>query len=197
MSLKERIYSVLLVSASAKLNGELLELFPPLKYDPVSTVGNISAAKRALAEREFDFIIVNSPLPDDDGMRFAIDAGAGRNTVALLMVRSEQYNEFFDRAAEFGVFLLSKPVSRSSVSLALDWLASARERLRQTEKKVLSVEEKMDEIRLVNRAKWLLISELKMTEPDAHRYIEKQAMDRCISKRLVAEEIIKTYGRGA
>lgn len=78
--------------------------------------------------------------------------------------------------------------------LALDWLTSARERLRQTEKKVLSVEEKIDEIRLVNRAKWLLISELKMTEPDAHRYIEKQAMDRCVQKRRIAEEIIKTYG---
>lgn len=32
-----------------------------------------------------------------------------------------------------------------------------------------------------------------MEEPDAHRYIEKQAMDRCISKREVAQERIKTY----
>ena len=54
-------------------------------------------------------------------------------------------------------------------------------------------EEKMEEIRIVNRAKWLLISELKMDEPQAHRYIEKQAMDRCISKKEVAEEIIRTY----
>ena len=51
----------------------------------------------------------------------------------------------------------------------------------------------MVEIRVVNRAKWILISELKMEEPDAHRYIEKQAMDRCISRREVAEEIISTY----
>ena len=51
----------------------------------------------------------------------------------------------------------------------------------------------MAEIRIVNRAKWLLISELKMKEPEAHRYIEKQSMDRCVSKRIVAEEIIKTY----
>ena len=70
----------------------------------------------------------------------------------------------------------------------------ARERIRKTEKKTLSIEEKMNEIRTVNRAKWLLISELKMTEPEAHRYIEKQAMDRCVPKSLVAEEIIKTYG---
>lgn len=51
----------------------------------------------------------------------------------------------------------------------------------------------MAEIRVVNRAKWILITELKMSEPDAHRYIEKQSMDQCISKRQIAEEIIKTY----
>ena len=194
MGLKERVYSVLLVSASENLNTSLIELFPSSGYSPVQTVGNVSAAKRALAERDFDFVIVNSPLPDEDGMRFSIDAGAGKSTVVLLLVRGEQYHEFFDRAAEFGVFLLSKPLTKSSVTLALCWLASARERLRQTEKKVLSVEEKMDEIRLVNRAKWLLISGLKMNEPDAHRYIEKQAMDRCVPRRRIAEEIIKTYG---
>ena len=194
MRLKERIYSVLLVSASSRLNGSLLDLLPPSQYDPVHTVGNISAAKRALAERDFDFVLINSPLPDDDGMRFAIDAGSRGNTVVLLMVRSEQYAEVFDRSAAFGVFLLAKPLTRSGVTLALQWMISARERLRMTEKKVLSVEEKMDEIRLVNRAKWLLIRELQMSEPDAHRYIEKQAMDRCVAKRRIAEQIIEMYG---
>ena len=54
------------------------------------------------------------------------------------------------------------------------------------ETKNLSVEEKMEEIRLVNRAKWILIEQLKMNEPDAHRHIEKQAMDRCVSKKEIA-----------
>ena len=65
--------------------------------------------------------------------------------------------------------------------------------MRKSEKKALSIEEKMEEIRIVNRAKWLLISELKMDEQGAYRYIEKHAMDRCISKREIAEEIIETY----
>ena len=51
----------------------------------------------------------------------------------------------------------------------------------------------MQEFRLVNKAKWLLIDKQKMAEPDAHRYIEKTAMDRCVPKRAVAEEIIKEY----
>ena len=61
------------------------------------------------------------------------------------------------------------------------------------EEKQTAVEEKIDEIRLVNRAKWLLIECLGMTEPEAHRYIEKQSMDRRVSKREVAQAVIKTY----
>ena len=42
----------------------------------------------------------------------------------------------------------------------------------------------------MNRAKWQLIDQRGMTEQDAHRYIEKQAMDRCVTRRAVAEDIL-------
>ena len=193
MSLKERVYSVLIVSAAESFNDALSALLPNSKYSPTHFVSNISAAKRALAERAFDFVIINSPLPDDIGTRFAIDTGSSKETVVLLMVRAELQAEIYDKVAEHGVFVLPKPTSKPTMAIALSWLSSAREKLRKTEKKTLSIEEKMEEIRIVNRAKWLLIGELKLDEPEAHRYIEKQAMDRCVSKRVVAEEIIKTY----
>ena len=193
MSLKERVYSVLIVSAAEGLNTSLSELLPESRYSPKRFVSNISAAKRAFAERAFDFVIINSPLPDDIGIRFAIDTGESKETVVLFMVRAELQPDIYDKVVEHGVFVLPKPTSKLTMLTALSWMSSAREKLRKTEKKTHSVEEKMEEIRIVNRAKWLLISELKLDEPEAHRYIEKQAMDRCVSKRTVAEEIIKTY----
>lgn len=193
MSLKERVYSVLIVSASESFNSSLTVLLPESKYSPIHTVSSVSAAKRLMAERSFDYVIINSPLPDETGTRFAIDICNSKSTVVLLLARSDIYSEIYDKVAEHGVFTLSKPTSKSIILTALAWMVSARERLRKFEKKNLSIEEKMEEIRIVNRAKWVLISELKMDEPDAHRYIEKQAMNRCVSKREVAEEIIKTY----
>ena len=193
MSLKERVYSVLIVSAAESFNDALSALLPNSKYSPTHFVSNISAAKRALAERAFDYVIINSPLPDDVGTRFAIDTADSQESVVLLMVRTELQEEIYDKVAEHGVFVLPKPTSKPTMTIALSWLSSAREKLRKTEKKTLSIEEKMEEIRIVNRAKWILIREIKFDEPEAHRYIEKQAMDRCISKRIVAEEIIKTY----
>ena len=60
-------------------------------------------------------------------------------------------------------------------------------------KKTATMEEKMAEIRLINRAKWQLIADTGMTEEQAHRYIEKQAMDRCITRRRVAQELLNEY----
>lgn len=194
MSLKEQVYSVLIVSAAEKFNSAIPEIFSVPLFSPVNTVNNISAAKRAIGERDFDIVIINSPLPDDYGLRFAIDTVSSYNTVVLFLARAEQYEDAYDKLAEHGVFLLQKPTARTVLEIASGWLISARERIRKTEKKTLSIEEKMNEIRIVNRAKWLLISELKMTEPDAHRYIEKQAMNACVSRRQIAEEIIKNYG---
>lgn len=193
MSLKEKVYSVLVVSAAESFNTALSTLLPETKYSPTHIVSNISSAKRVLAERAFDFVLINSPLPDDVGTRFAIDTSAHRETVVLFMVRAELYDEIYDKVAEHGVFVLSKPTSKPIITTALSWLSSARERIRVQENKTHSLEDKMAEIKIVNRAKLLLISQLQMDESQAHRYIEKQAMDHCVTRKVVAEEIIKTY----
>ena len=193
MSLRERVYSILIVSATDSFTSAFADLLPKTRYYPVYTVTSVSAAKRALAEKAFDFVIINAPLPDDAGTRFAIDICTSKQSAVLLLAKSDVHADIHDRVAEYGVFTLPKPTSKPTMIHALNWMESARERLRQFEKKSLSIEEKMAEIRLVNKAKWILISELTMSEPEAHRYIEKQAMDRCISKRTIAEEIIKLY----
>lgn len=193
MSLKERVYSILIVSATDSFISAFADLLPEARYSPVDTVSSVSVAQRVLAEKTFDFVIINAPLPDDAGTRFAIDACTTKQTAVLLLVKNDIHAGIHDRVAEYGVFTLPKPISKVTMAHALNWLESARERLRQSENKSISIEDKMAEIRLVNKAKWLLISELHMSEPDAHRYVEKQAMDRCVSRRCIAEEIIKTY----
>ncbi len=193
MNLQDRVYSILVVSAADRYNTALSSLLPESRYRPVRYVANVGAARRACEEQDYDYVLVNSPLPDDPGIRFAIDAAASRNTVVLLMVRAEFYDSLYDHVVNHGVFVIAKPLSRTIFQQALDWMASARERLRKLEIRSVSIEEKMAEIRLVNRAKWLLISELHMDEPQAHRYIEKQAMDQCVSRKEIAEQIIRTY----
>ena len=193
MELQERVYSVLIVSASEKFQSGLRSLLAESTCSPIVTTASVGAAERARNSQDFDFVFVNSPLPDDAGIRFAIDCCRAGGTVVLLFAAAALYDSIQSRVEKHGVFVLPRPVPRDAILRGLNWMTAARERLRSYEKKVQPVEEKMEEIRLVNRAKWLLISELKMSEPDAHHYITHQAMDRCCSKRTVAEEIIRLY----
>lgn len=168
-------------------------MLPPSEYYPVCFTGNIAAARRELLSRSFDLVIINAPLPDETGTQFAIDANKRMDTVVLLLLRADYFEEVNERVISYGVFTLQVPVPASTIRQGLKWMISSRERLRRMETKNLSVEEKMEEIRLVNRAKWILIEKQKMNESDAHRHIEKRAMDQCISKSEVARSIIKAY----
>lgn len=193
MDLMERTYSALIVSAADSLDHALADMMPASRFDIVSKAGSISAAGRILTERAYDIVIINSPLPDDPGMRFALDAVRRGGTIVLLLVQAALYDQVYAKMSPHGVFVISKPLSRRTLETALDGAVSARERVRMLETGTVSIEEKMEEIRLVNRAKWLLIDRQHMDEPAAHRAIEKQAMDRCLTRREIAEEIIGRY----
>ena len=193
MGLKERAYSVLVVSASERFNAVMTQLLAEMPFEPVCMASSVNAAERMTAERSFDCILINSPLPDDPGLRFSSNSCANRETVVLLLVRGDLYDQAYDRVAEHGVFTLGRPAPKTAVLQALGWMIVARERLRKVNDKIQPLEKRMEEIQLVNRAKWLLVSQLKMSEPDAHHYIERQAMNRCLSKGKVAQEIIALY----
>ena len=193
MEYSERRYGVLLVSASEKFNHSLLPLLQSEKYYPVTVVLDDSAARRCIAEGHYDIIMINTPLPDDFGLRLALDMCEGSGTGVLLFVKAEHYPDITARVSPYGVLTVSKPASAGTVTQSLTLICATRERLRRMEQKTASVEEKIEEIRIVNRAKWLLIEQLKMTEKEAHRYIEKQAMDRCVTRRAIAENILATY----
>lgn len=193
MVFNDRTYSVLIVSSSEKFAATLSGLLPGAFYYPIKTVSNIASAKRMTLEKKFDIVLINSPLPDDFGSSFAIDISATKNTVCMVFIKSELEQEMSGKLNERGVYTIIKPNSPQNIMQAMNYLATTRERLRVLESKSLSLEEKMEEIKLVNRAKWLLIEHLKMTENDAHHYLEKQAMNRGCSRRDVAEVIINTY----
>lgn len=193
MEYAERRYSVLVVSSSGKFNRSLLSLLPEDRFYPVSLSPDNSAARRVLAESRFDIVMINTPLPDDFGTHLALDACEGSGAGVMLFVKAEHYPDIAARVSPFGVLALSKPVTAQTVAQSLTLICATRERLRRMEQKTASVEEKIEEIRIVNKAKWLLIDQLKMTEQEAHRYIEKQAMDRCVTRRTIAENILATY----
>ena len=145
-------------------------------------------------ERDFDIVLINTPLTDDFGIRLALDVVADSKAGALMFVKGDIYDEVCDKVCDYGVFTLSKPASSQIVHQLIKNMYAAQERFRRMEKKAATLQEKMEEIRVINHAKWVLIQNMGLTESEAHRLIEKQSMDTRQSKLAVAEGIIRTYG---
>lgn len=183
-------YSVLLVSSLEKLNQSITRLLPGTQYEPVRIVKSVSAARRRLLEQEFDLIVINAPLPDAFGLQLALDAAGDTQSGVLLTVREEQLEQVYSRCLSAGVMLLSRPTTAPMLTQQFHTLCAMRERLRLRAQREQTVEEKMEEIRLINRAKWQLI-ERGMEEAEAHRYLTRLAMDRRVTKAEAAAALLK------
>ena len=154
---------------------------------------NGSGARRMLIENSYDIIIINTPLADEFGHDLALYASTNTVSGLILIVKSEIYEEVCDRVEDYGILVLSKPLSRQTFYSAVKLVSATQKRLLILEKENMKLQKKIEEIRLVDRAKCVLIQYLNMTEAEAHRYIEKQAMDMRKTKKTIAENILNTY----
>ena len=186
------VYSVLVVSPAGRGADFLASVFDAPTFDPVVNALSAGEARRLLSSEQYDLIAVNSPLPDETGIDFCIDAAQGPSGV-MLFVKNDIYEIVSSQCTREGIFVIPKPNTQRNVAQSVTLLCAICERLRKYEKKTRTLREKMDSIRIVNRANWLLIERLGMTEQDAHGYIEKEAMNRRRTSREIAEEIIRMY----
>ena len=183
---------VLIVSGGSKLFEYFSSLLPPADFYPITKAGSASEARRMLLQTGADIVIIDTPLPDGFGTDFALDI-AGQSLGVMLVVKAELYERVCYKVEDAGILTVSKPNSRQVLYSSVRLLAALSARLQKSESRNRSLQEKMADIRVVNRAKWLLIEHLGLSEDDAHRLIEKRAMDERISRRQVAEGIISSY----
>ena len=98
-----------------------------------------------------------------------------------------------ERLEARGALVLQKPLNKALFLRTVRLAMVARRRLLEIKTENAGLHHKIEEIRLIDRAKCVLIQYLGLTEPQAHRYIEKQAMDRRVSRREVAAGILAAY----
>lgn len=185
--------SALIVSSSEKSAAFFSEMLGPASISHIVALGTCGEARRLLLERDFDLVIINAPLRDESGENLARHiAGKGASQV-ILVVKSEYFEEVSAQTEEHGVLTIAKPINKVLFWSALKLAKSAASRLKSIQSENVRLKQKIEDIRIVDRAKCILISYLGMREQEAHRYIEKQAMDMRTTKRAVAEGILKTY----
>lgn len=185
--------SALVISCSEKGNSDLNRILREASISGITVTSTAAEARRMLIDQDFDLIIVNTPLPDEFGESLAKHIAEKKVSEVILLVKAELFDEISDRVEEYGIITIAKPISKALFWNALKLASATHRRVKLFQNENEKLVQKIEDIRIIDRAKCILISQLSFTEPEAHRYIEKQAMDLRMTRRKVAEEILKMY----
>lgn len=185
--------SGLIISSSEKSIAYLTEVLEKASVTNITTISNAGEARRLLIEKDFDICIVNAPLQDEFGESLALSIAEMGTSQVILIVKAELFDEVSERVEEYGVITLAKPINKTLFWNALKLASAIHKKISAIKMENKKLIQKIEDIRIVDRAKCILISHFSITEPEAHRYIEKQAMNMRQTRRKVAEEILKTY----
>lgn len=150
-------------------------------------------ARRQFIENDYELVLIHSPLPDEYGHELAAAASERTTAGVLLVAKREIADELAQKVEDYGVIVVEWPLNVQMFHQALKIAAASRKRMLRLKTQNVELLRRIDEMKQVDRAKCLLIAHAGMTEPQAHKYIEKQAMDRRMTRREVALSIISSY----
>ncbi len=165
------------------------KVLPEKKFDTIEIRKSASQARRELLMRDYDVVLINAPLQDGMGTDFVMDIVEKSSAGVIFAVPNEIYGNVNDHFIEYGVLTVPKPVKKDELERMIKLLTAMNDRLRKTQKKLRVLTEKMDELKVMSRAKLMLV-EKGMTEAEAHEYILREAMNRGLTKKQVAQNII-------
>lgn len=183
----------LLVSHSDKSAASLSELLRSEKYTQISVSNNATDAKILAEKEEYDLICLNAPLSDESGIDVSKYFASTTRACVVIIVPQKNADEINDVLTQYGVLVISKPINRHLFHHYLQFTECFKMRILSVARENEKLKHMVEDIKLIDRAKFLLITCLNMNETQAHHYLEKQAMDLRISKLQVAKQVIKTY----
>lgn len=189
-----RLEKILFVSGNDAGSQKLSDLLAGAGYAVPKLAYSASEARLIALKGDFDLIIINMPLADETGKELAFDLADYTNSaiITLLANGREEIIGAFGRRK--GIFIITKPINRKLFLDSVLFVMSSRQKLKKLIQKNLELTKSLEDQKSVAKAKCLLIANGKLTEPEAHRFIEKQAMDLQLTKRQVAERVIAADG---
>ena len=185
--------NALIVSSSENDTALFTGFLNAASINQITSVQSCEKARKIILKQDFDLIIVDSPLPDGSGESFSRYAAANGISQVILMVNGDSFDAVFAACEGSGVMIIAKPVDKYILWSALSMAKSVQYRLKRVHTENSQLKQKIEDTHVIDRAKCILISSMRMNENEAHKYIEKQAMDMRSSRRIIAENILKKY----
>ena len=169
---------VFVISSNAALLDSVAATLTAAGYQLAGSATDAEEARSRLQYSDVDIIILISPIGAETGDHLAKDLCYIKPDCGLIIAVSDEKRPLFaKRLSDTLAFLIAKPINKAALLQALAHMQQALSVVSACRQKQTQLEKKLDDLRIISRAKNILISNLHMTEQQAHSYIQKQSMD--------------------
>jgi two-component system, response regulator PdtaR len=169
---------------------DLVEMLVEAGYDVVAQVSDGEQAVAVARELKPDLVMMDIRMPVLDGISAAEQIGKERIAPVVMLTAFSQ-KELVERARDAGVMAyIVKPFTASDLAPAVEIARSRWVEMQALESEVADIADRLATRKVVDRAKGMLMTRLKITESEAFRWIQKTAMDRRLGMREVADAVV-------
>lgn len=152
-----------------------------------------AAARRAFSERDFDLVIIEQ-VKDERGKLVARALAETYFSAGVILLEdSFVYEQVASELEPLGIIVDPRPVHRALLITAIRFMHANNVRIGKLKNQNNLLVKEIEDLKFINKAKYALMESLGYSENQAHKYIEKRAMDERKTKKAVALEVLKTY----
>lgn len=184
--------NVLIAGKTEEICDSIAQLLLELDCDNISTFTS-GAIVRGVDISKFDSVIISTPLSDEFGLDLVADISKDAKNGIVVLAKREIADEVQKKIRFTGAFVLPRPFNKALLVQTIKLAEVAHIGMAKLEEENRQLSQQLSDMKIVNRAKSMLMQYLNLTEEQAHRHIQKQAMDLRKTQRAVAEDILKTY----
>ena len=183
---------ILYVSKS-EISVDMAQLFKQAGFSFVTQVKSGSEARRITGSKDVRVVVINAPLTDEFGHELATKIDENMFSSVILLVNPDIFDAVEQKTYGTSIIVLAKTVSKKQLYKALTFLAAQTQKMDKAIEENHRLQDKLEEVKLISRAKMLLMEKNKMSEEAAHKHIDKTSKDQRRLKKDVAKSIIEMY----
>lgn len=181
---------VVVAEDEAIIRLDLVEILTADGYEVVAETGRGDEAVELVAAHEPDLALLDVKMPGIDGIE-AARAIAGSRRTAVVLLTAFSHRDLVERATDAGAMAyLVKPYQRAELVPAIETALARFRELRALDAQVGALADQLEVRKIIDRAKGRLIDDHALSEADAFRFLQQQAMSGRRTMAEVAEEVL-------
>ncbi len=181
---------IVLVESDLMWRKKIKSILAKQGYKVVGAVEDGISALKTIRVRLPDLVILDTGIAGIDGLEVAKIVCQDK-IAPVIVIAASRSTQILQKAKEAGVSaLLYKPIHEVELLSSVELVLAKHIEITRMENQITELKEVIENRKIIDKAKGILIQTMGFTEDEAFRKMQKQSMNNRISMRQVAEAII-------